>query len=102
TSTEAAFMLDRYWLNRFPRPVRCIYDAGSEFKKEIFELLDSYEIEHAPTTMRSPQLNACAIAVQDTGTLTFGKGRYIEKVNLRRVRPCKSQRGGDCEDARKQ
>ncbi|OWZ16092.1 Pol Polyprotein [Phytophthora megakarya] len=38
------------------------------------------------------------LAVQDTGTLTLDKGRYIEKVNIRRVRPCKNQRGGDCDD----
>ncbi|KAE8988442.1 hypothetical protein PR001_g22040 [Phytophthora rubi] len=55
---QAAFLLDRHWLNRYPRPVRCIYDGGSEFKKEFLELLDSYGIEHAPTTVRNPQANA--------------------------------------------
>lgn len=217
SSAEAAFLLDRHWLNRYPRPMRCIYDAGSEFKKEFQELLDSYGIEHAATTVRNPQANAViervhrvigdkmrtktlqtaedwaqflnnttfalraahhsmtnaspaqqafgrdmfmdmkhqtdwveehrrkaaqikknndrenakrvnweyspgdkvllrrdagvqgkslplfdgpyeVLAVQDTGTLTLDKGRYIEKVNLRRVRPCKNQRGGDCDD----
>ncbi|KAF4034739.1 hypothetical protein GN244_ATG13278 [Phytophthora infestans] len=39
------------------------------------------------------------LAVQDTGTLTLDKGRYIEKVNLRRVCPCKKQRRGDCNEA---
>ncbi|KAG3078613.1 hypothetical protein PI125_g20932 [Phytophthora idaei] len=221
SSAEAAFLLDRHWLNRYPRPVRCIYDDGSEFKKEFHELLDSYGIEHAPTTVCNPQANAViervyrvigdkmrtktikttddweqflnnntfalrtahhsmtnaspsqqafgrdmifdmkhetnwvnehrrkieqikknnirennkrvnweyrpadkvllrrdagaqgkalplfdgpyeVIAVQDSGTLTLDKGRYIEKVNLRRVRPCKTQRGGDCKKAREQ
>ncbi|OWY93098.1 Pol Polyprotein [Phytophthora megakarya] len=46
SNAEAAFLLDRYWLNRFPRP------------KEVFEVLDSYGIEHAPTTVRNPQDNA--------------------------------------------
>ncbi|OWZ16093.1 Pol Polyprotein [Phytophthora megakarya] len=58
TSAEAAYLLDRHWLNRYPRPMRCIFDAGSEFKKEFQELLDSYGIEHAPTTVRNPQANA--------------------------------------------
>ncbi|KAF4127727.1 Integrase core domain [Phytophthora infestans] len=56
--SEAAFLLDRHWLNRYPRPVKCIYDGGSEFKKEFLELLDSYGIEHAPKTVRNPQANA--------------------------------------------
>ncbi|ETL46470.1 hypothetical protein L916_03636, partial [Phytophthora nicotianae] len=38
--------------------MRCIFDAGSEFKKEFQELLDSYGSEHAPTTVRNPQANA--------------------------------------------
>ncbi|GMF53297.1 unnamed protein product [Phytophthora fragariaefolia] len=37
------------------------------------------------------------IAVQEHGTLTLDKGRYLEKVHIRRVRPCKGKRGGDCE-----
>ncbi|KAF4133049.1 Integrase core domain [Phytophthora infestans] len=200
TSSEADFLLDRHWLNRYPRPVKCIYDGGGEFKKEFLELLDSYGIKHVPTTVRNPQANAViervhrvigdkmrrllhsvrhsmtnaspaqqafgrnmffdmkhdtdwveehrrkadqikrnderekskivnwdytpgdkvlprrdagvqgktlplfdgpyeVLAVQDTGTLTLDKGRYIEKVNLRRVCPCKKQRRGDCNEA---
>ncbi|KAF4129100.1 hypothetical protein GN958_ATG12449 [Phytophthora infestans] len=37
------------------------------------------------------------IAVQEHGALTLDKGPYLEKVNVRRVRPCKTKRGGDCE-----
>ncbi|KAJ8525280.1 hypothetical protein ON010_g15836 [Phytophthora cinnamomi] len=37
------------------------------------------------------------IAVQEHGTLTLHKGHYLEKVHIRRIRPCKGKRGGDCE-----
>ncbi|KAE8892938.1 hypothetical protein PF003_g23042 [Phytophthora fragariae] len=216
TSMEAAYLMDRYWFARYPRPTRCIHDGGSEFKKEFAELLDSYGVESVPTTTRNPQANAViervhrvicekmrtkdiqtqadwadflnntmfamrtsnhsmlkaspaqlafgrdmlvdvahttdwtaehrrkveqerahnerenqgrakwtyrpgdhvllrrdagiqgkmqplfdgpfeVIAVQEHGTLTLDKGRYLEKVHIRRVRPCKGKRGGDCE-----
>ncbi|KAG3120208.1 hypothetical protein PI125_g1298 [Phytophthora idaei] len=58
SSAEAACLLYRNWLNRYPRPVRCIYDGGSEFKKEFHELLESYGIEHEPTTVWKPLVNA--------------------------------------------
>ncbi|KAE9335414.1 hypothetical protein PF008_g13507 [Phytophthora fragariae] len=34
-------------------------------------------------------------AVQEYGTPTLAKGRYLEKVHIRHVRPCKGKRGGD-------
>jgi transposase InsO family protein len=58
TSAEAAAIIDRYWFNKYPRPRRCVYDQGSEFKLEFLELLDSYGVGHAPTTTRNPQANA--------------------------------------------
>ncbi|OWZ10035.1 Pol Polyprotein [Phytophthora megakarya] len=196
TSNEAAYLLDRYWFARYPRPVRCIYDGGSEFKSEFAELLDIHRVigEKMRTQELSTQeewadflnntmfalrasnhsmLKASpaqlafgrdmlvdiahqtdwkaehqrkvdqvrthnerenkgrvkwtyrpgdhvllrrdagvqgkmqllfdgpyeVIAVQEHGTLTLDKGRYLEKVHLRRVRPCKGKRGGDCEQA---
>ncbi|KAE8915277.1 hypothetical protein PF005_g3317 [Phytophthora fragariae] len=33
SSDDAAFVFDRFWLYRYPRPVRVIYDQGAEFKK---------------------------------------------------------------------
>lgn len=216
TSMEAAYLMDRYWFARYPRPTRCIHDGGSEFKREFAELLESYGVERVVTTTRNPQANSViervhrvigekmrtksintqdewanflndtmfamrasnhsmlkaspaqlafgrdmlvdiahetdwqaehqrkvnqvrahnarenqgrsvwtyqpgdqvllrrdagvqskmqplfdgpfeVIAVQEHGTLTLDKGRYLEKVNVRRVRPCKAKRGGDCE-----
>ncbi|OWY96613.1 Pol Polyprotein [Phytophthora megakarya] len=57
SSDDAAFVFDRFWLCRYPRPMRVIYDQGTEFKKEFFELLDSYGIHAVPTTTRNPQAN---------------------------------------------
>lgn len=218
TSAEAAYLMDRYWFARYPRPARCVHDGGSEFKMEFAELLDSYGVERIVTTTRNPQANAViervhrvigekmrtksittaddwanflnntmfamrasnhsmlkaspaqlafgrdmlvdmahktnwaaehqrkvdqvrahnkrenqgraewtyrpgdhvllrrdagvqgkmqplfdgpfeVVAVQEHGTLTLDKGRYLEKVHIRRVRPCKANRGGDCESA---
>ncbi|GMF18814.1 unnamed protein product [Phytophthora fragariaefolia] len=57
---------------------RCCYAAKLGFKANILPLYDRpYEI----------------IAVQDNGTLTLDKGQYIEKVNLRRVRPTRTNVG---------
>ncbi|KAE9037000.1 hypothetical protein PR001_g8578 [Phytophthora rubi] len=57
SSDEAAYIFDRYWLCRYPRPTRIIYDQGTEFKKEFVELLESYVIAMVPTTTRNPQAN---------------------------------------------
>ncbi|GMF46035.1 unnamed protein product [Phytophthora fragariaefolia] len=57
-STEAAYLVDRHWLCRYPRPVRCIHDSESEFKREFAERLESYGIESVPTATCNPQANA--------------------------------------------
>ncbi|GMF52670.1 unnamed protein product [Phytophthora fragariaefolia] len=58
TSMEAAYVMDRYWFARYPRPARCIHDGGSELKREFGGLLDSYGVESVPTTTRNTQANA--------------------------------------------
>ena len=35
TSEEAAFVLDRTWLARYPRPREVIHDNGTEFSTEF-------------------------------------------------------------------
>ncbi|DBA04354.1 TPA: hypothetical protein N0F65_002116 [Lagenidium giganteum] len=42
TSLECARAVDQLWFSRYPRPAQCVFDQGSEFKKEFFELLDSH------------------------------------------------------------
>jgi transposase InsO family protein len=53
-----ATYFDRSWLCRYPRPLRCIHDAGTEFTGfEFQELLNSYGITVVPTTVNNPQSN---------------------------------------------
>ena len=54
-----ALNFDRVWLSRYPRPARCLHDNGTEFMgAEFQELLTSYGIKAAVTTIRNPQANA--------------------------------------------
>jgi len=58
TAETAGKKLDQVWLCRYPRPVRCIYDNGSEFLgKDFQEMLESMGIEAVPTTVKNPQAN---------------------------------------------
>ena len=58
TSRTVAELFDRTWLCRYPRPVGCTHDHGSEFfGSEFSELLTSYGIESKPTTVHNPQAN---------------------------------------------
>ncbi|OWZ06330.1 Pol Polyprotein [Phytophthora megakarya] len=45
------------WLRKYPLPGRVIYDQGSEFKKEFFDLLESCGMTAVSTTTRDPQAN---------------------------------------------
>ncbi|GMF54448.1 unnamed protein product [Phytophthora fragariaefolia] len=58
SSDETAYLFDRLWLCRYPRSGCVIYDQDTEFKKEFFELLESYGIAAVPTTTRNPQANS--------------------------------------------
>ncbi|DBA05126.1 TPA: hypothetical protein N0F65_004976 [Lagenidium giganteum] len=57
SSAEATVIVDRPWLCRYPRPRQCIYDQGSESKKEFAELQDSDDIKAIRTTVRNAQAN---------------------------------------------
>ncbi|MGH7954385.1 MAG: integrase, partial [Gloeomargaritales cyanobacterium] len=58
-ATTIAIMLDRHWFCRYPRPLFCVYDNGSEFLGfEFQEMLESYGVLSKPTTVRNPQANA--------------------------------------------
>jgi RNase H-like domain found in reverse transcriptase/Reverse transcriptase (RNA-dependent DNA polymerase)/Retroviral aspartyl protease len=45
------------WLCRYPKPVACIFDQGSEFKAEFRMLLNQYSIRARPITAKNPQSN---------------------------------------------
>jgi transposase InsO family protein len=60
---------DQVWLSRYPRPLRCIHDQGSEFIGfEFQELLDSYGIQSSATTVKNPTANAVIERVHQTMT----------------------------------
>jgi hypothetical protein len=62
-----AHLFDREWLCRYPRPKRCIYDAGSEFTcNEFQELLTSFGIQPVPTTIKNPTANAITERLHQT------------------------------------
>jgi hypothetical protein len=57
-SITVANSLDQVWLCRYPRPVDCLHDNGTEFvSAEFQELLQSYGIRSKLTTVKNPQAN---------------------------------------------
>jgi transposase InsO family protein len=57
-SITIAHSLDQVWLCRYPRPVDCLHDNGTEFvSAEFQELLQSYGILSKLTTVKNPQAN---------------------------------------------
>jgi transposase InsO family protein len=57
-SITVARSLDQVWLCRYPRPVDCLHDNGTEFvSAEFQELLQSYGIRSKLTTVKNPQAN---------------------------------------------
>ena len=47
------------WLSRYPRPLRCIHDNGSEFTGAPFQqMLQRNGIKSVSTTVKNPQSNA--------------------------------------------
>jgi hypothetical protein len=58
-SITVAHSLDQVWLCRYPRPVDCLHDNGTEFvSAEFQELLHSYGIRSKLTTVKNPQANS--------------------------------------------
>jgi hypothetical protein len=69
TSEHVAQQFENSWLSRYPRPMRCIYDQGSEFIGHEFQaMLDQYHIAHSPTTVKNPQANAICERLHQTVT----------------------------------
>jgi transposase InsO family protein len=58
-SRTMACAFDRSWLCRYPRPLICLHDKGTEFTGiEFQELLQSYGIKAVIATTANPQTNA--------------------------------------------
>jgi transposase InsO family protein len=44
------------WLSRYPQPIRCIHDPGTEFMGVDFQrVLQRYGIKDVPKSVRNPQ-----------------------------------------------
>jgi transposase InsO family protein len=59
TSSHCALQFENHWLSRYPRPLRCVHDQGTEFVGLNFQhMLAMNGIQSVPTTVRNPQANA--------------------------------------------
>jgi len=58
SSEEISLIFDREWLCRYAHPKMVIFDSGTEFSSEFYELLHSYRIQPKATTIKNPQSNA--------------------------------------------
>ena len=58
TSARISQLFNNTWLCRYPRPVECIYDNGSEFKLYFKQLCNQYDLKQKPTSKKNPQANS--------------------------------------------
>jgi len=67
TAEHVARKFEECWLNRYPRPNKCIHDNGGEFIGWEFQnKLTQCGIEDKPTTSRNPQANAVCERLHQT------------------------------------
>jgi hypothetical protein len=67
TSSHTSMKFENEWISRYPRPLRCIHDAGGEFTAEAFQIvLQRNEIKDVPTTVKNPQSNAICERMHQT------------------------------------
>lgn len=71
TALHVAQKFENNWLARYPRPLRCIHDNGTEFLGFHFQqMLYLRGIQDVPTTAKNPQANAiCERMHQTVGNL---------------------------------
>jgi transposase InsO family protein len=59
SSAHVAMHLENCWFSRYPLPLRCIYDQGTEFIGWPFQsLLQRHGVQSVPTSVKNPQANA--------------------------------------------
>ncbi|MEM7375831.1 MAG: hypothetical protein AAF587_44995, partial [Bacteroidota bacterium] len=58
TSEEVSSVVEDNWISRYPRPMKCITDQGSEFGVEFADMLKRNGITHSTSSSRNPQGNA--------------------------------------------
>ncbi|MEM7283455.1 MAG: hypothetical protein AAF438_17700, partial [Pseudomonadota bacterium] len=58
SSAEGAAAVENTWLSRYPRPIKCVTDQGSEFGMEFVNMLTMNGICHSYSTARNARGNA--------------------------------------------
>lgn len=67
TSAHIAIQFQNCWLTRYPRPIRIIYDRGTEFTGYSFQrLLRNMHINGVPITSKNPQGNSIVERLHQT------------------------------------
>jgi transposase InsO family protein len=67
TSQHVAMHFENSWLARYPRPMRCVHDAGTEFLGAHFQsTLAAFHIGRVPCTPKNPQSNAICERMHST------------------------------------
>ena len=66
TGVESIHALDDAWLSRYPKPVRVVFDQGTEYRNIDFEShLLNLGIKPVPTSVKNPQANGILERVHD-------------------------------------
>jgi transposase InsO family protein len=67
TSQHVAMHFENSWIARYPRPLRCVHDPGSEFVGAHFQsTLQAFDIHPVPCTPKNPQSNAICERMHST------------------------------------
>jgi transposase InsO family protein len=69
SATHVGQQFENAWLSRYPQPLQCIYDQGTEFTGANFQAtLCCHGIQAKPTTVKNPQANAVVEHLHQTIT----------------------------------
>lgn len=72
TCAHTATKFYQMWLTRYPRPLRCIHDNGSEFiGQEFQDTLKYHGIQDVATTVKNPQANSVIERMHHTAGTIF-------------------------------
>jgi transposase InsO family protein len=59
TASHVGMQFENLWLSRYPRPIRCLHDRGTEFMGVDFQrVLQRFGIKEVAISVRNPQANA--------------------------------------------
>ena len=67
TPIEIANLVEKTWLNRYPRPGIITFDSGSEFKAEFKKIMrEEFNLRVKAISVRNPQANAVIERIHQT------------------------------------